>query len=214
MAMEQVKSTPDPEISAITVVYGALKPLESEAQIRVIEYVAGKLGIRGGLVGMGSERTEGVHSADAPASLSIPAPRNADEELCGLPDGINAIAQKWMKRNNLSVAQLSTMYSLGGDEIDLIARAIPGESKRQRMHNVLLLKCVAAYLGGGAARVSHEQLKETCLHYDAFDSPNFAKHLKDFASEVSGTKQSGYTLTQRGLAAATELIKQVTAAKE
>ena len=142
------------------------------------------------------------------------APSRSEEECSSSPDGINAIAQKWMKRNSLGVAQLSTIYSLGGDEIDLIAQSIPGKSKRQRMRNVLLLKAIAAYLGGGAARIAHEQLKETCLHYDALDSANFATHLKSFASDVSGTKHSGYTLTQRGVAAATDLIKQLIAANE
>ena len=51
------------------------------------------------------------------------------------------------------------------------------------------------------------QVKEACLHYDAFDNSNFASYLKSFAAEVSGTKESGYTLTARGLTAATDLIK-------
>jgi hypothetical protein len=73
----------------------------------------------------------------------------------------------------------------------------------------LLLKGIAAYLSTGVARVSHEQLKEACLHYDAFDPANFATHMKDFAAEASGTKESGYTLTARGLTAATEIIKSI-----
>jgi hypothetical protein len=39
---------------------------------------------------------------------------------------------------------------------------------------------------------------------------NFTKHLKDLAADVSGAKGSGYTLTPRGLAAATALVKQMT----
>ncbi len=71
------------------------------------------------------------------------------------------------------------------------------------------MKGIAAYLSTGVARVSHEQLKEACLHYDAFDPANFATHMKDFAAEASGTKESGYTLTARGLTAATEIIKSI-----
>ena len=52
-------------------------------------------------------------------------------------------------------------------------------------------------------------VKETCLHYDAFDRTNFAKHIKDFGAELTGTKESGYVLTARGLANATELVKEI-----
>ena len=124
--------------------------------------------------------------------------------------GLALWLKKWMQRNGLSMSSLSKIFSVGEDEIDLIAKSVPGKSKKTRTHSVILLKGVAAYLGSGAARISHQQIKETCLHYDAYDSPNFAAYLKDFASEITGTKQSGYTLTARGLAAATELAKEMT----
>jgi hypothetical protein len=78
------------------------------------------------------------------------------------------------------------------------------------MRSVFLLKGVAAYLGTGAARFTHEQMKEACLHYDAFDAGNFATNFKGLASEVSGSKDSGYALTARGLASATEMVKTMT----
>jgi hypothetical protein len=89
----------------------------------------------------------------------------------------------------------------------LIAETVSGKSKKDKMHNVFLLKGVAAYLGSGAARFTHEQIKEACLHYDAFDAANFATHLKSISADVSGSKAVGYTLTARGIASATELVK-------
>jgi hypothetical protein len=77
------------------------------------------------------------------------------------------------------------------------------------MRSVILLKGVAAYLGTGAPRFTHEQIKEACLHYDAFDANNFAFHLKNLSSEISGTKESGYTLTPRGLVAAGKMVKEI-----
>ena len=105
------------------------------------------------------------------------------------------------------------LFSLGVDEIDLVAKKVPGDNKKDRMHSVLLLKGIAAYLSSGVARFTHQQLKEACLHYDAYDGNNFASYLKDFAGEVSGTKSGGYTLTPRGLTAATEMIKDLVSAK-
>jgi len=37
--------------------------------------------------------------------------------------------------------------------------------------------------------------------------------MKRFVSDVTGTKEAGYTLTARGLARATELVKQMLESK-
>jgi hypothetical protein len=82
------------------------------------------------------------------------------------------------------------------------------------MRNVLLLKSMAAYLGTGVARVSYEQLKEACIHYGAYDGTNFARYLKEFASDAGGGKETGFTLTARGASGATELIRELLASKK
>jgi hypothetical protein len=55
-------------------------------------------------------------------------------------------------------------------------------------------------------------MKSTCLHYNAFDAANFAVNLRGLSSEVTGGKSEGYTLTARGLAAGTEMVKELTQA--
>jgi hypothetical protein len=175
----------------------------------VIEYVADKLGVLGQLsVSTTDRRLREPESADRAAESAAKSQPTEQPSGTTDDDGINSVALKWMKRSGFAVQSLNSLFSFG-DEIDLIANTVPGKSKTQRVHSVLLLKGVAAYLASGVPRVTHEQLKETALHYDAFDAPNFAAHIKSFASEISGTKQSGYTLNPRGLAAATELIKNI-----
>ncbi len=194
----------DPEITAISVVYDALRTLSPEAQRRVLEYVEGKLGLP-------SPRSDG-EARQVPDTQEPPpttSPQAAETEGSDTSEGISPVALKWMKRGGLAASSLSALFSLGVDEIDLVARNVPGENKKDRMHSVLLLKGIAAYLSTGVARVTHEQLKEACLHYDAFDTNNFSTHLKSFAAEVAGTKESGYTLTARGLTTATEIIKEI-----
>jgi hypothetical protein len=115
-----------------------------------------------------------------------------------------------MVRNGLQAKQLSSIFSLGVDEIDLVARSVPGKRKAEKLHSILLLKGLAAYLGSGVARFTHEQLKEACLDYDAYDPSNFAAVLKRLSSEVSGDKEKGYVLTARGLTRATEMVKKMT----
>lgn len=82
------------------------------------------------------------------------------------------------------------------------------------MRSVILLTGAASYLGSGAPRVTHDALKEALGHYNAYDVDNFARYMKDMAGEVSGSKETGYTLTTRGLAAAAEIINELTGAKQ
>ncbi len=207
MGKEKTQLTLDPEIEAINAVVTAIRNLDTSMQQNVIDYVVRRFNLR-------------AVAADEMYSALPPAPprsssetqdhesqggnknNNSDEGL----EGISPVARKWMSRNGLSSEGLSKYFSLGIEEIDLVAKKVPGKSKRDRMRSVILLKGIAGYLGSGVARVSHEQVKEACVHYDAFDTTNFATYLKQLSAEVGVTKETGYTLTARGLSAATELL--------
>lgn len=208
--MEDITQTsPDPEIVAIGAVYSALKELDPGARARVIEYVAKKLEIE---YTPAVEESPRVAREEQQQSPSLPLPSTGPEQD-GDSEGISPVALRWMRRSGLTSTGLSVLFSLGVDEIDLVAKKVPGEGKKDRMHSVLLLKGIAAYLSSGVARVTYEQLKEACVHYDAYDSANFASHLKkSFAAEASGTKSAGYTLTARGITNATEMIKSLVSA--
>jgi hypothetical protein len=204
-------SAVDPEIAAMSKVITSLQDLDQAAQQRVINYAITRLNLvarRDEQLDLESQgEREDEHNRDNEPSAPTPA-TPPHEEPDGL-EGINSVAKKWMSRNALTSEALSKLFSLGIDEIDLVAEKVPGGNKRDRMRSVILLKAVASYLSSGAARVTHEQVKETCLHYDAFDTDNFAKYLKGMIAEVGGTKEAGYTLTPRGLTKATELIKSM-----
>lgn len=200
-------AVPDPEIAAISIVYDALRHLNPEAQKRVLEYVAGKIDAPAPRIGTEHHKERDTEEPPPEQATVITEEAESDAE------GISPVALKWMKRSGLTASGLSALFSLGVDEIDLVAKRVPGDGKKDRMRSVLLLKGIAAYLSTGAARVAHEQLKEACLHYDAYDGGNFATHLRSFSAEASGTKESGYTLTARGLTNATEIIKNLVAAK-
>jgi hypothetical protein len=197
----------DPEIEAIAQVNTALNGLESGAQQRVLDYVARKLGLA---YSDQVTRSSDVYVEDLPRREAPPPEPRVDRDETDDLDDINAVAKKWMRRSGLSADTLSNLFSIGGDEIDLIAKKVPGKSKRDRMRSVILLKGIAAYLASGAARVSHEQVKEACLHYDAFDNTNFSKYLKGMAADISGTPKSGYSLTARGIASATDVVREAT----
>jgi hypothetical protein len=198
----------DPEITAISEVHAALQDLESDAQSRVLKYVADKLGLSGPI-----RSTSGSTGTDEPdenlnAKRSEEHTENRVEEI-GVLEGISPAGKKWIARSGLQPNQLSAIFSLGGDEIDLIAKSVPGNNKTKRMRSVILLKGLASYLGTGAARLTDQEVRETCLHYDALDAGNFAHIIKGLASEVTGSKETGYTLSARGQASATEMVKDI-----
>ena len=95
--------------------------------------------------------------------------QNLDQE--GL-EGVSPVALKWIARNKLDPSQLGAAFSLGVDEIDLVAQKVPGKNKKDqrsflKMRSVFLLDGIAAYLGTGVPRFTHEQVKEACVHYGA-----------------------------------------------
>jgi hypothetical protein len=201
---------PDPEITAISEVYSTLKALEPDAQLRVVKYVLDKLKLT--LASTPSHTLGRASFSEEPrdkAEESDSSTRAAHEHVEDDSDGISPAGRKWIMRNGLSVDDLSPIFSIGGEEIDLVLKKVPGDKKSKRMRSVFLLKGLAAYLGSGAARFSHADVKETCLHYDAFDAGNFAQYFRGLAAEVSGSKETGYTLTARGLTAAAEIVKQL-----
>src|SRR5882724_2376275 len=128
----------NPEVAAISAAHEALKNLEPEVQGSGMDYVARMLKI-------GAPTPDSEFPSDqqreeiAVEKLEERAPSGSKAEVGG-PEGISPVAYKWMKRNGLTAAVVSTVFSIGGDEIDLIAKTIPGKSKRDRMHSVLLLK--------------------------------------------------------------------------
>jgi hypothetical protein len=208
MTTTQSSDSDDNELIAIGSVLKVLKELDTAGRQRVFDYVAQRLSLQAAVSMNTASDSRSQQSADLPGQV---APQPAAEEVASEFEGISLVATKWIRRNGLNIHDLGAIFSLGADEIDLVAKSIPEKSKKARTRNVALLKAVAEYLSTGAARISSDQLREACLHYDAFDSKNHASYLKDLAPELGGSKEGGYSLTARGLTSATELIKMMLA---
>lgn len=209
MTNEKKNQAGSAELKAVGTVYSALEKLERPIQLRVLRYAAEMLGLEFPAPGRKDLPSDTQESESEETSLTAATPALSTDQPAEEVEGISAVALKWMKRSDLNPKSLQNFFSLGIDDIDLVAKSVPGTNKKERMRSVLLLKGIAAYLGTGAPRVSYEQLKEACLHYNAYDGGNFAAYLKSFAAEVGGAKESGFTLTARGLSAATDLLKEI-----
>lgn len=204
----------DPEIFAISQVYTALHDLPVDAQQRVMDYVARKLELTASAGHRAARDKEELQDSVDSLPPTVSGDESAregsrDDSL----EGISPAAVKWMKRSGFTSDQLSKLFSLGIDEIDLVAKKVPGKSMRDKTRSVILLKGIASYLGTGVPRVTYEQIKEASQHYGAFDNTNFAKYVKTMAADVSGTKESGFTVTARGLTEATELVRDLISEK-
>lgn len=206
---ELEKGETDPELEAMAALHAVLRGLAADAQTRVIEYVIRRLALN-----PRNLAPDAVSSALRPGTQSgggqVDFSESHDPDTAGGLEGISPVAQKWMRRNGLQPVALSALFSLGVDEIDLVAKTVPGKTKKERMRSVLLLLGVAGYLSTGAARIPDDKLREACIHYDAYDLSNFSAYMKTLNAEASGSKESGYTLTARGLTSATDLVKQIT----
>jgi hypothetical protein len=219
--LEHANSDADSEFAAMSQIYSALKPLDEGGRKRVLDYVLSRLDIR--IIPKLGETKKGdespvVHKVDASdrsADESLPK-ASLDVALDDVPDeieGISAVAKKWMKRTGLSGEKLSALYSLGVDEIDLVANSVPGQTTKDRLRSLMLLEGVASYLGTGAPRVEYNRLKTAMGHYGIDPGTNLSTYLKTFAAEATGTASAGFTLTARGLNSATELIKEMVGRK-
>ena len=210
----QAEGDDDPELAAIGKVVAALRTLEAAAQQRVLDYAVRRLGLRGAAVDNTPEPPRRRLAADDEPDVG--AHRRTEErkepEPADSPDGlegVNVVAQKWMRRSGLSEDQVSALFSLGVDEIDLVANTVPGKTTKDRLRSVVLLQGVASFLGTGAARIEWAKLKQAAGHYGADAGSNFAKYMSALSAEASGSTATGYTLTSRGLNAAKELIKEI-----
>lgn len=220
MDSDQVIEEVNREAEAMKSVVAALKGMNVAGQTRVIDYVIRRLDLKIGAIPVPSQPVATTREPlqQAPASEEeranqpdekVDDKNSVQDDIEDGLEGINPIAQKWMKRNGLSASQLSLLFSLGIEDIDLVAESVPGDSNKKRLRSVVLLKGIASYLSSGAARVDHKTLKEAALHYKADAGNNAATYMKEMAAEVGGSAASGYTLTSRGLTAATALVKEL-----
>jgi hypothetical protein len=203
----------DPEMAAMIAVHASLKDLNAEAQQRVLKYVSERLGLKALLTEDLAPRSYEAPRHSAPEPPAPVAERKQPDEPAqegGFTEGISPLGLKWMQRNGLSGEKLSSLFNLGLDEIDLVARKVPGTSKAQRFRSVLLLKGVASYLGTGNAKVDSAAVKQAASHYNADLGNNVTSFIKSIGAEVTGSAATGYTLSARGLAAAKDLIDGMT----
>lgn len=187
--------SPKDDLDAVRNICEMLNAFSTEEKIRILKWSIEKLNIKATDDLLGTYLNPG-----SVLNTSV-------QKIASMDSGIHESATKWLLRSNLSEDVLEEVFSIGLDEFDVVAKKIPGSSKKERMKNIFILTGVASYLKTGIAKFTHEKVKETCTHYASWDTDNFHRHLKTFIGELKGDKSSGYTLTSKGLSLGSELIK-------
>ena len=131
------------------------------------------------------------------------------EEQVGSEEGVSAKASSWMKKYGISREQLDHVFSIEADSVDVIAARMPATGKRQQTVQAYVVCGLKSLLKTGEPAFSDAEARELCSKVGCYDVANHSNYRKAFGNFLSGTKDSGWKLTNPGLNEAAKLVKQL-----
>jgi hypothetical protein len=180
------------ETGAFLAVISALRPLSQASQLRLVEAALTFLGARAALSAPSS-------SSETPRSpLSV--------------EGANDLPRRasvWISQANLSLPELDAVFHRTSSGVEFIAHSVPGKSNKERVRSCYLLCGVQGLLKLGEARFADEDARRICRELGCYDRANHATYLKALGNLVTGAKSTSYELTQPGLRAAAEVVREI-----
>jgi hypothetical protein len=147
------------------------------------------------------------------APKPVPSPPAPAPGVPGVPSGGAPDPVKpFLTANAITTAILEKVFNPLGPGAQLLASEIPGNGKANQMVNLSLLLCVKQALESGAFSCTLKELRELAVHYDCYDSSNFAATLKSNKNYYKPReKGADLELSGPGLKGAGELIKSIAA---
>jgi hypothetical protein len=107
---------------------------------------------------------------------------------------------------------LERVFHPTGPGAQLLVAAIPGNSKASQLINLSVLLCIKQALESGSFTCTLKELRDLAIHYECYDSPNFAKNLKTNKNYYKPRdKGVDLELSGPGLKKAGEVIKSIAA---
>jgi hypothetical protein len=131
------------------------------------------------------------------------------EELVESGDGISAKASLWMKKYGITREQLDHVFSVEADSVDVIAARMPATGKRQQTVQAYVICGLKSYFKTGEPAFTDAEARELCSKVGCYDVANHSNYRKAFGNLLSGTKDSGWKLTNPGLSEAAKFVKQL-----
>lgn len=117
-----------------------------------------------------------------------------------------AKARSWMRQYGLSVEQVSDVFHIGAEGVDIIV-SIPGKTKKEQVRNAYVLLGISRLLKSGETKFEDKAARELCEQGGFFDHTNHMKYMK--SSEFTGSRDKGWVLTAPGLKLGASLIAQL-----
>ncbi len=113
-------------------------------------------------------------SSPLPPPGGTPAPATVPSSAIGVPDAV----KPFLTANAITTDILERAFQPTGPGAQLLASAIPGNGKANKLVSLSLLLCVRQALETGAFTCTLKALREMAVHYDCYDSANFSGTLK------------------------------------
>jgi hypothetical protein len=142
-----------------------------------------------------------------PPALTPAAP-SSPTTPSSVPDAI----KPFLTANAITTDILEKVFHPTGPGAQLLASSIPGSGKAGKLISLSLLLGVKQALESGSFTCTLKELRELAVHYDCYDSPNFAKSLKANKSYYNPReKGADLELSGPGRKKAAEIIKNIAA---
>lgn len=131
-----------------------------------------------------------------------------DRAGSGAADGLSARARAWLKQHSLTFEHLDQIFALDGT-FDVIAARMPGRSKRQQTIEAYTVCGLRAFLQSGEPTFTDRDGRQLCQRVGCYDSANHYNYMKGFDNRITGSKESGWRLTNPGLTAAAHIVAEL-----
>jgi len=144
----------------------------------------------------------------APTVKSKEPPPKDPPPAGGIPEAV----KPFLTANAITRETLEKVFHPPGPGAQLLASDIPGTGKAGKLASLSLLLCVKQALEVGSFTCTLKELRELAVHYDCYDSSNFAATLKANKNYYKPReKGSDLELSGPGLKKAGDIIKSVAA---
>jgi len=123
--------------------------------------------------------------------------------------GLSGTALSFFSRNSITQEQWASIFHFDGNECSVIVQDLKEKTRAPMQVKLALLLGVKNLLETGTATVPKDELINMCKQYAAFDSSNFAVHMRKPKNLFLQKGTKGWELTQPGQSKASEVIKEL-----
>jgi hypothetical protein len=118
-------------------------------------------------------------------------------------------AQIWLSQNSMRIDDLEPVFHFSPSGVEIIAHDVPGRTNKERVRSCYLLAGLKSLCSSGEAKFSDDDARRTCRDLGCYDQANHSTYVRSIGNLLVGSKNAGYELTQPGLRAAAETIKNI-----